>query len=85
MKYIVSKTLDIAGCVLAVVGRSFAGGEHVHGGTQFGLIALFIVLEIVVHIAIAIQSPRDAETPIDEREDLIDLKACSSPSWSQSS
>ena len=51
------------------------GGAHVHGGTQFGLILLFVVLEIVVHIAIAIQSPRDAQAPIDEREDLIDLKA----------
>jgi len=58
-----------------LVGRSFAGGDHVHAGTQFGLIVLFIVLEIVVHIAIAIQSPRDAQAPIDEREDLIDLRA----------
>ena len=58
-----------------LVGRSFTGGEHVHAGTQFGLIVLFIVLEIVVHIAIAIQSPRDAQAPIDEREDLIDLRA----------
>jgi hypothetical protein len=58
-----------------LVGRSLVGGAHVHGGTQFGLILLFIVLEIVVHIAIAIQSPRDAQAPIDERENLIDLKA----------
>jgi hypothetical protein len=58
-----------------LVGQSFAGGTHVHGGTQFALILLFVVLEIVVHIAVAIQSPRDAEAPIDEREDLIDLRA----------
>jgi multisubunit Na+/H+ antiporter MnhB subunit len=58
-----------------LVGQSFAGQTHVHGATQFALILLFVVLEIVVHIAVAIQSPRDAEAPIDEREDLIDLRA----------
>ena len=58
-----------------LVGRSFAGVGHVHAGTQFALITVFIVLEIVVHIAIAIQSPRDARAPKDEREVLIDLKA----------
>ena len=58
-----------------LVGRSLMGGEHVHGGTQFALILLFVVLEIVIHIAIAVQSPRDARAPKDEREDLIDLRA----------
>jgi len=58
-----------------LVGRSFAGAGHVHAGTQFALIAVFIVLEIVVHIAIALQSPRDARAPKDEREILIDLMA----------
>ena len=47
-----------------LVGRSVMGGAHVHGGTQFGLILLFVILEIVVHIAIAIQSPSDAQAPI---------------------
>lgn len=58
-----------------LVGRSFAGVAHVHAGTQFALIMLFVVLEIVVHIAIAMQSPRDARAPKDEREILIDLMA----------
>jgi hypothetical protein len=58
-----------------LVGRSFAGRTHVHGGTQFALILLFVVLEIVLHIAVAIQSPRDAEAPSDERDNLIDLRA----------
>ena len=58
-----------------LVGRSFTGVGHVHAGTQFALITLFVVLEIVVHIAIAIQSPRDARAPKDERETLIDLMA----------
>jgi hypothetical protein len=58
-----------------LVGRSFMGVSHVHAGTQFALITLFVVLEIVVHIAIALQSPRDARAPKDEREMLIDLMA----------
>ena len=58
-----------------LVGRQLMGGAHVHGGTQFALIALFFVLEVVVHVAIAVRSPRDARAPKDEREDLIDLKA----------
>ena len=58
-----------------LVGRSLTGKAHVHGGTQFALILLFVVLEIVLHVAIAVQSPRDARAPKDERENLIDLKA----------
>ena len=58
-----------------LVGRSLLGEGHVHFGTQFEMIGIFVVLEIAVHIAVAIQSPRDARAPKDEREDLIDLKA----------
>jgi hypothetical protein len=58
-----------------IVGRALTGQAHVHAGTQFALIGLFFVLEIVLHVAIAIQSPRDARAPKDEREDFIDLKA----------
>jgi archaellum biogenesis protein FlaJ (TadC family) len=39
------------------------------------LVILFIVGEIVLHAIIAMQSPRDARAPKDERERLIDLKA----------
>src|SRR5256885_13517885 len=41
----------------------------------FLMLAALIAAEIGLHIAIAIQSPRDARTPKDERERLIDLKA----------
>src|SRR5688572_26525113 len=58
-----------------LVGQSLTGKAHVHGGTQFALILLFVVLEIVLHVAITVQSPRDARAPKDERENLIDLKA----------
>jgi uncharacterized membrane protein len=44
-------------------------------GTAFVLLALFVVLEIVLHAAIAIQSPRDANTPKDEREHQIEMRA----------
>jgi hypothetical protein len=57
------------------VGRAFSGSTHVHFGTQFAMIGVFVVLEIILHVAIAIQWPRDARAPKDEREDLIDLKA----------
>jgi cytochrome b561 len=57
------------------VGRALSGQDHVHFGTQFALIGLFILLEVVLHVAIAVQSPRDARAPRDERENLIDLKA----------
>ena len=39
------------------------------------LVASLVVLEVVLHLAIAIRSPRDARTPKDERERLIDMKA----------
>jgi hypothetical protein len=39
------------------------------------LVIAFIVGEVVLHAIIAMQSPRDARAPKDERERLIDLKA----------
>jgi len=39
------------------------------------LIVLFVVLEIVLHVLVAIQSPKEARTPKDERERLIEMKA----------
>ena len=44
-------------------------------GTAFILLAAFVLLEIVMHAAIAIQSPRDARAPRDEREHLIEMRA----------
>lgn len=40
-----------------------------------GAIILIVVLEIIGHIAIYLASPKEARTPKDERERLIDLKA----------
>src|SRR5262245_50448570 len=41
----------------------------------FGTLLALIALEIGLHVAIAIHSPREAKTPKDERERLIDMKA----------
>jgi hypothetical protein len=65
----------VFGPYFTLVARTFAGTAHVHGGTQFALITLFVLLEIVLHLAVAARSPRDARAPRDEREDLIDLRA----------
>ena len=57
------------------VALAMGGKTHVHGGTQFVMVAAFVILEIVLRVAMAIQSPRDARAPRDEREDLIDMRA----------
>ena len=41
----------------------------------FALVIALVAIEVVLHLAIAIRSPKDARTPRDERERLIDLKA----------
>lgn len=39
------------------------------------MIATFITVEIIAHIVFLIRSPRDARTPKDERERLIELRS----------
>lgn len=39
------------------------------------LVAAIVVLEIITHAVIAFRSPREARTPIDERERLIELRS----------
>jgi hypothetical protein len=41
----------------------------------FSLLGALIVTELVLHIAVAVRDPKEARTPKDEREQLIDLKA----------
>lgn len=49
------------------------GGQAMH---WFLLIVVaFVVLEVVLHVAVAVQAPRDARAPKDERERLIELRA----------
>jgi lysylphosphatidylglycerol synthetase-like protein (DUF2156 family) len=41
----------------------------------FSLVAALIVAELVLHLVLSIQLPKEARTPRDEREWLIELKA----------
>ena len=57
--------------VFVPAGRRSGDSFHVF----LVLLAALVVLEVVLHVAIALQSPRAARTPKDERERLIDMKA----------
>ncbi len=46
--------------------------------TAVWLLVAFVVLEIVLHAAIALQAPNDARSPRDERERLIEMRATAS-------
>ena len=70
--------------ILVVFGAYFwnvariAGHEvDSHAGLviSVGLLASFVLIEIVLHLAVAMQSPKEARAPRDERESLIELKA----------
>ena len=39
------------------------------------LVVAIVILEIITHAVIAFRSPREAQTPIDERERLIELRS----------
>lgn len=49
------------------------------GGYYFGLLVgttvLFVIALIVLTVVVAVLAPKDAKTPLDEREKLIGLKA----------
>ena len=47
--------------------------QRVHGFAY--CVAAFVVIEIVGHLVVFARSPKDARTPKDERERLIDLRA----------
>jgi cytochrome b561 len=71
--------------VLGVFGIYFVNfGVHYFSPTHphlndfhlfFGLVIAIIVLEVVLHAIAAARAPQDANTPRDERERLIALKA----------
>lgn len=44
-------------------------------------IVAFVVIVVIAHIAVAIWSPRDAKTPKDERERLIELRSTAVSSY----
>ena len=70
--------------ILLVFGAYFWNVARIAGGNVGGhagfvisisLIGAFILLEIVLHITLMLQSPEEAQAPKDERERLIELKA----------
>jgi DMSO reductase anchor subunit len=71
--------------VLGVFGIFFfEAGLHLFGPSHqyhndlmlfLALVIVIVVLEVVLHVIVAARSPKDANTPQDERERLIALKA----------
>ena len=53
--------------------RSKGGGFHFGG--LLGTIIALVVLQVVLTVAVAIFSPREAKAPRDERDKLIELRA----------
>ncbi len=64
--------------VAVYFGRLAAGGSG-SGSANFTTfviaVAGVVILEAVLHLAIALRSPREARTPKDERERLIEMRA----------
>ena len=56
---------------VAVAGHLEEAGFHYFLALMIG----FVLLQVVLRLIIAWQAPKDARTPKDEREQLIDLKA----------
>jgi hypothetical protein len=56
-----------------------ASSGQTDGGRLLGyyhnLVLGFVALQVLLHIIVVVQSPKDARTPKDERERLIELKA----------
>jgi hypothetical protein len=48
---------------------------------SIGLISAFVLLEIALHVIAVMQSPKEAQAPRDEREQLIQLKATNVAFW----
>ena len=65
--------------VLLIVGFALGGHLELDGidGLHYflALILGFALLQVLLRVIIARQAPKDARTPKDEREQLIDLKA----------
>jgi uncharacterized membrane protein YfcA len=69
--------LLLFGIYFTAVGMAIAG--RLDPSRTFSLfiqlVIAFVILEVALHILVAMRSPGDAKTPKDERERLISLKA----------
>ncbi|MEI9932349.1 MAG: hypothetical protein WDM89_17860 [Rhizomicrobium sp.] len=60
--------------VAAALGRGAADSAHFLGLFAQSVV-LFVVVVVIGTVAAAVSAPKDAQTPLDEREKLIALKA----------
>jgi uncharacterized membrane protein YidH (DUF202 family) len=76
--------LAIYGFYFANVASALLSGES-DGAHSLGLLSesvvLFVLVTVVLTIVLAISAPKDAQTPEDEREKLIKLKANSAAGY----
>lgn len=72
-------SLCLLGIYFAEVARGLLGGAHPGGNYYFvlfsGLVLLLVAIQVVTHVVLAIRSPAEARTPLDERERQIQLRA----------
>ncbi|OYU46447.1 MAG: hypothetical protein CFE44_02035 [Burkholderiales bacterium PBB4] len=72
-------SLGLMGIYFTEVARGLLGGSHPGGPYYFWLfwvlVGVLVVIQVVTHVVLAIRSPKDAQTPVDERERLIHLRA----------
>jgi hypothetical protein len=67
--------LAVFGSYFTYIGMVLAGLARNRFALFLMMALVFIVAEVALHVVIASRSPRDARTPRDEREQLIELKA----------
>ena len=60
-------------CFVALQHHPHDGQGHLH--LALGVFGGFVLLQVVLHVIVALQSPKDARTPKDERERFIELRA----------
>jgi hypothetical protein len=65
----------VFGAYFTYIGMVLAGFARNRFGLFLIMVMVFIIAEVALHLVIATQSPREARTRKDEREQLIELKA----------
>ena len=73
-------SLALLGIYFAEIARGLLGGSHTGGPYHYFalfwvLVAGLVLIQVVTQTVLAIRSPRDAKTPVDERERQIHLRA----------
>ena len=73
-------SLGLLGIYFFEVGRGILTGSHPTGPYYYFtlfwvLVAALILIQVVTHTVMAIRAPKDAKTPVDERERQIHLRA----------